>query len=153
MLTYIYRPQTKSAKVMFSHVFVCPHVESLFTWWGSLSRGVSVHGVSVQGVSVQWGLCPGGLCPGGTPYGNTRAVRILIECILVKNCIQDCVLPGFRPLTTKTKTHRHWIPVRTTALLWFVMTPPHLMFSNIVLDGKLKPPVWRKNLHINQIHR
>ena len=45
---------------------------------GSLSRAVSVQG----------GLCPGGLFPvwGGLcfpPYGNERAVRILLECILV----------------------------------------------------------------------
>ena len=42
---------------------------------GSLSRGVSAQGVFVQGISVQGGLCP--------PYGNERAVRILLECILV----------------------------------------------------------------------
>ena len=40
------------------------------------------------------GLCPGGLCPSGIfvwgvsvreapSYGNVRAVRILLECILV----------------------------------------------------------------------
>ena len=65
-------------------------------------QGVSV---SVQGGSPSQGedLCPGGspsqgedLCPGGslsgggsvrkTPlYGNERAVRILLECILVTN--------------------------------------------------------------------
>ena len=56
---------------------------------GSLSRGVSVWGVSVQGVPVQGGLCLGGLCPGGlchgdSLYSNERAVRILLECILVQ---------------------------------------------------------------------
>ena len=78
---------------------------------GSQSRrGVSVWGVSVQGdLSPEGGLCLGGLCPGGSqfmregvsvwgvvsvretprtktpppPYGNERAVRILLECILV----------------------------------------------------------------------
>ena len=41
---------------------------------GSLSRMVSVGGgVSVQGVSVKE----------TPPYGNERAVRILLECILV----------------------------------------------------------------------
>ena len=67
---------------------------------GSLSGGVSVQGwrVSVQGVSVQ-GLCPGeslsrGSLFGGCLsrgvsfmeiplYGNERAIRILLECILV----------------------------------------------------------------------
>ena len=41
---------------------------------GTLSRG---------GVSVRGSLCPEGLCPGDPPYGNVRAVRILLECILV----------------------------------------------------------------------
>ena len=41
----------------------------------SLSRG---------GVSVLGGLCPGCLCHGDPPpYGNERAVRILLECVLV----------------------------------------------------------------------
>ena len=52
-----YRPQTKSAKDMFSQVFVCPQ------------------GVSVQGVSVQGGLCSGGLCPGGLCLGGVVSVR------------------------------------------------------------------------------
>ena len=77
---------------MFSQVFVCPQ-----------------GGISVQGVSVQGGLCPGGLClgfslqgglysgeslskgvsvqgglcQGDPPYSNARAVRILLECILI----------------------------------------------------------------------
>ena len=63
--------------------------------------GVSV---SVQGLSTPGGLCPGGLCLGEVsvqgglcpgvsvwggspswrpPYSNDRAVRILLECILV----------------------------------------------------------------------
>ena len=72
---------------------------------GSLFRGISVQGVSVQGVqvqrvsvqgvlclsreaslSVQGGPCPGGLCQGDPPppYGYMQAVRILLECILVR---------------------------------------------------------------------
>ena len=43
----------------------------------SLSRGVSVQGVSIQGVSVKGSLCQ------GDPHGKERAVRILLECILV----------------------------------------------------------------------
>ena len=34
-------------------------------------------------VSVHGGLCPGVLCNGDPLYGNERAVRILLECILV----------------------------------------------------------------------
>ena len=71
----------------------------------------SVHGVGGGGVSVpacitgHTGLCRGGLCPWvvsvwgglcqGTPpretplYGNERAVRILLECILV--IVSTCV--------------------------------------------------------------
>ena len=49
---YLYRPQTKFAKVMFSQVFVCPQ------------GGVSV---SVRGCLHPGGLCPGGgLCPWGS---------------------------------------------------------------------------------------
>ena len=72
-----YRPQQSCGKVMFLHLSVI-----LFTG-GSLSRGVS----------VWWTLCPGGLCPGGSLsgrpllYGYVRAVRILLECILVGICV------------------------------------------------------------------
>ena len=52
------------AKVMFSQVFVCQR-------GGSLSR---------DGVSVR-----GGLCQGLPLYGKERAVRILLECILVNS--------------------------------------------------------------------
>ena len=66
---------------------------------GGLSvQGISVLGVSVQGrdlyprvsvwrgVSVNGGLCQGGSLSGRPPmllYGYVRAVRILLECILV----------------------------------------------------------------------
>ena len=62
---HFYSPQR--GKVMFLHVSVI-----LFTV--SPSRGFSIPG----------GLCPGGvLCHGFPPYGNERAVHILLECILV----------------------------------------------------------------------
>ena len=78
---------------------LCPKGVSL--QGGSLSRGLCPRGFSVQG-SLSKGVlcpgvfCPGGLCPGGglyqedPPYGNMRAVRILLECILVSDC--DCVV-------------------------------------------------------------
>ena len=66
---------------------------------GSLSMGVSVQGgclclgrglcpgeVSVQlrgTLSREGDLCPGDSLSGRPPYGNVRAVRILLECILV----------------------------------------------------------------------
>ena len=63
----------------------------LFTGGGGLCP--SMHHRSHDQVCLG-GLCPGGLCPGGSlsgrvsiretpPYGNERAVRILLECILV----------------------------------------------------------------------
>ena len=70
--------------------------------WGSLSRGVSVQGALCPGRSLSRGnLCPGVSVQGESlsrrgvslskgvsfteipPYGNERAVRILLECILV----------------------------------------------------------------------
>ena len=60
---------------------------------GHMTRGVSVQGGGLclggslsRGVSVQggWGLCQGDPLPRQRPpYGNERAVRILLECILV----------------------------------------------------------------------
>ena len=49
---------------------------------GASGQGVSL---SMGGVSVQGGLYPrgGGSLSGRHPYGNVRAVRILLECILV----------------------------------------------------------------------
>ena len=60
-----------------SQVFLCPQGV------GSLSGGVSVLG----------GLCPGSLCQGDPPYGYVRAVRILLEYILVVK--GDCFLGNF----------------------------------------------------------
>ena len=63
---------------------------------GSLSRGLCPVGSLSIGVTVLGGLCPGGslsnsgFCQGDPPtetplYGNARAGRILLECILVYN--------------------------------------------------------------------
>ena len=90
-------------KVMFLHLSVSHSVHGgvsvpACTTGHITGTGVSVQGgISVQGASLSGGLCPGGggLCPWGwgslsgrppkeTPmYGNERAVRILLECILV----------------------------------------------------------------------
>ena len=58
---------------------------------GSLSRGrLCLGGVSVEGCLcpedgwVGGILCLGGLCQETSPYGKERAVRILLECILVR---------------------------------------------------------------------
>ena len=40
-------------------------------------------GVSVQGFSVRGGFCPGSLCRVPPLYGKERAVRILLECIII----------------------------------------------------------------------
>ena len=74
---------------MFLHVSVI-----LFTGgvWVSVLGGVSIlgglcPGGLCPGGSLSWGLCleGGGLCHGDPPYSNERAVRIVLECILVKN--------------------------------------------------------------------
>ena len=84
---------------MFLHLCVI-----LFTGGGP---GPSMHhrGVSVQGVSFQRGLCLGGSLPrgglyqGDPPYGNARAVRILLEYILV---ISSVFLPSCIMYDTST---------------------------------------------------
>ena len=75
--------------------------ESLSRWGVSVQKGVSVQRVSMSrgclcpGGSMSRGLSPGGLnlgglCPDGfsvrktPPYGKEWAVRILLECILVR---------------------------------------------------------------------
>ena len=66
---------------------VCSHTRWLMELvLGTLSRSVSVKGggLPVWGVSIQEGdLCQWGLCQERPPYGNVRAVCILLECILV----------------------------------------------------------------------
>ena len=70
-----------STKLTFLQVSVI-----LFTGGSqSLSWGVPEGAPLPGGVSIQGGLCPGGLCHGDPPYGNERAVRILLKCILVIN--------------------------------------------------------------------
>ena len=76
-----YRPQGNVlylSVILFTGGGLCPG--------GSLPKGSLSRGVSDQ----VWGLCPegllcpgGGLCQGDLPYGYVRAVRILVECILV----------------------------------------------------------------------
>ena len=106
-MTDYYCPQTKFAKVMFSQVSICPlgggggrgsqslskegspsrgslSTGSLCPWGVSVHRGLCLGGslsrwVSAQGVPVQGSLS------GRLPYGNVRAVLILLECILVFN--------------------------------------------------------------------
>ena len=80
-----YRPQTKFAKVMFSQVSLCPQGEgsrSLFRV-GSPYRGVSAQGGSLLRRSLSREVSVGGSLSGRPPYGNMRAVRSLLECILV----------------------------------------------------------------------
>ena len=69
-------------EVMFLHLSVI-----LFTERGLRPWGLCLGRVSVQGRSLsREGLCPGRVCHGDLPYGKERAVRILLECILVKKC-------------------------------------------------------------------
>ena len=79
-------------KVMFSQVLSVHRglsVPACIT--GHMTMGGLCQRVSVRGVSVQDGLCLGGSLSGrhldrdSPPYGNERAVHILLECILVLN--------------------------------------------------------------------
>ena len=95
-IVHIYRPQTKFAKVMFLHLSVSP----LFTgwWWYTLPRtGTPPRQVHPPGQTPPGaGTSPDRYTPLGRhpldrhPLGrytpvmvNERAVRILLECILV----------------------------------------------------------------------
>ena len=71
-----YRPQTKFAKVMFLHVSVCPQVGRGRAWQGGVRGGGGVHGR---------GACLPHMSPRQILQDtvNERAVRILLECILV----------------------------------------------------------------------
>ena len=96
---YIYRPQTKFARVMFSQVFVCPRGAgggSRSLSRGSLSWGISIQ-VSVQGVSVLGdlnpGLCPGGLCPGGS-QSRSLSSRSLSWGISIQVSVQEVSVLG-----------------------------------------------------------
>ena len=62
---------------------------------GSLSRGSLSGGSLFRGVSACWVSVHGGLCHGDTLYGNGRAVRILLECILVFHSFIHSSLPLF----------------------------------------------------------
>ena len=79
-----YRPQRSCCKEVFTPV--CGSVHS-----GGVCLGVSVKGVSVWGggggVSVQQGVYVRET-PLPLPYGYLRAVRILLECILVSTFIE-----------------------------------------------------------------
>ena len=82
--------------ILFKEGGLCPsihhrsHGQEGLCLRGSLSRGGLCSGGSLsRGVSVQGGLCLMSLCPWGDPrqrpplYSNARALRILLECILV----------------------------------------------------------------------
>ena len=104
-----YRPQTKFAKVMFLQVSVCPQsgggacVAGGHAWqWACVAGGACM----VGGCAWQGGMHGGGHAWQGwqgvhgrgayvadtTRYGDTvneRAVRILLECILVFQCFMS----------------------------------------------------------------
>ena len=75
---YIYRPQRSWGKVIFSQASVI-----LSTAGGSWSRGGGAWSWVGWGGAWSWGV------PGGDPPGRLllRAVRILLECILVNEML------------------------------------------------------------------
>ena len=89
-----YRPQTKIAKVMFSHVSVCPQGGvCLWSWWTcrkpprQISSGQTVWAdTPLPRQTPSWADAPGQtLLLRSTCWDmvNKRAVRIPLECILV----------------------------------------------------------------------
>ena len=95
--------------------------------WVSIG-GLGLWGVSVRGDFCPGGLCPGDLCPGGLcpgglylgvsvqwgslsrrpPYGKERAVRILLECILVMFYFRMFTHVCCEDLSTKQVQGPHW---------------------------------------------
>ena len=127
-----YRPQTKFTKVMFSQVSVCPQGGGLSLCpGGSLSRGVSVQGVSVQGGLFM--SCHVMSCHGDLPYSNERAVRILLECILVWFVNISCNLKNSQTkLCFRTFRASLWPPP---------LPPPALSWAQTDRKMVLKHPV------------
>ena len=92
---YIYRPQTKFAKVMFLHVSVCPQGEYLARYPpGQVQLPGQVH--------PPWAGTPPGQvhpAPPGSPQeqrmlgdtGSKRAVRILLKCIFVSGTFTSMI--------------------------------------------------------------
>ena len=82
-----YRPQTKFAKVIFLHVSFCPRGEGLqtHTWRGEGGRLRGLAGGSLQVHTHGGGGCILTCTEADTPsrWLLLRAVRILLECILV----------------------------------------------------------------------
>ena len=107
-----YRPQTKFAKVMFLHASVCPR------------GGCAWRGGMLGGVRGSWGACMAGrgACVAGSgghahhppkqiPQDtvnsvNERAVRILLECMLVKSLLS--LYPGCNVLIGKDRYMLVW---------------------------------------------
>ena len=79
-MLYFYRPQTKFAKVMFLHLSVSHSVHS---WGGVLGASAPVHaGMHTPRDQSARARPRKEQCTLGDT-GNKRAVRILLECILV----------------------------------------------------------------------
>ena len=95
---------------------------------GALSRGLCPEGklcpggVSVQGSLSRGSLSRGDLCQWGvsvreTPYSNVRAVRILLECILVFTVItSDKLTYQIRQLRSIV---RWFLPVNINIILYY----------------------------------
>ena len=78
LITFITAHKRSCVKVMFSQVFVCPRGGG-FCPGGSLSEGSLSRGRG----SLSGGSLSRGSLLGRPPYGNDRAVCILLACILV----------------------------------------------------------------------
>ena len=113
-------------KVIFSQVFVCPQGVGFSTCiTGYMTRGPASSGVlPLAGVCIQGGLHPGGVCIQGDLHRggswtaslpeiheilwdtvNKWAVRILLECILVRSNFRNYVLlPMLSMLAAKVFT-------------------------------------------------
>ena len=126
--------------------------------WSHLSSGGNVcpgGGLCPSGVSVQGDLCPMGLClsvsfQGDPPYGEERAVRILLEAL--EFLMLQCWSFQWSGLSKRATRHRLWMTctwvLRRRGTLWLFAVrkiattgPSHC--TTCWLEKSAVLPLWR----------
>ena len=125
---------------------------------GSLSRGISVRGSLSRGSLSRGVFVQGCLCQGDPPCGNERAVRILLECILVFTTNHEEADSGWFWISTSTrvcknqhvllnqftdgelvqyKSFRMLLMLTRTRIKYFSVADPGFMLNVLKKDHKI----------------